>query len=122
MVTWRCVNNCGACCYLDPSERPDLEDYLSPEELQRYLSMVGEDGWCINFDHENRKCQIYEDRPRFCRVKPDIFKQMYGVMSEDFHEFAIDCCHQHIEDLYGENSEEMKYYNQEVYGTTADGK
>ncbi|AFZ34621.1 protein of unknown function UPF0153 [Stanieria cyanosphaera PCC 7437] len=115
MVTWRCVNNCGACCYLAPSERPDLEDYLSSEELQRYLSMVGKDGWCINFDHETRKCQIYEDRPRFCRVKSDIFEQMYGVTSEEFDEFAIDCCHQHIEDLYGANSEEMKYYNQEVY-------
>lgn len=120
MVTWRCVNNCGACCYLDPSERPDLEDYLSPKQLQTYLSMVGEDGWCTNFDHQSKKCRIYEDRPRFCRVKPDIFEQMYQVAPEDFHEFAIDCCHQHISDLYGEDSQEMKNYDRQVYQTKED--
>jgi hypothetical protein len=115
MVTWRCVNNCGACCNLNPTERPDLEDYLSPEELELYLSMVGKGGWCINFDHETRKCRIYEERPRFCRVQPDIFEQMYGVEAEEFSEFAIACCHEHITDLYGEDSEEMEHYNQEVY-------
>ncbi|MGB3694613.1 MAG: YkgJ family cysteine cluster protein [Spirulinaceae cyanobacterium] len=104
---WRCVENCGACCYLNPQERPDLEDYLSSEELQLYLSMVGERGWCINFDHSTKKCQIYEQRPRFCRVQPENFQQMFGIELNEFNEFAIDCCHEHIEDIYGEDSEEM---------------
>ncbi|WP_330202200.1 YkgJ family cysteine cluster protein [Cyanobacterium sp. Dongsha4] len=114
MNQWRCIENCGACCNLDPSDRPDLEQYLTQEELTLYLSMVGEDGWCINYDHELRKCNIYDDRPRFCRVKPDIFEQMYDIPLEEFEEFAIDCCHQQIEAVYGEESEEMERYISQV--------
>ncbi|MGE5655927.1 MAG: YkgJ family cysteine cluster protein [Actinomycetota bacterium] len=114
MATWQCVKQCGACCYLDPTERPDLHEYLSPEELALYMSLIGEDGWCINFDHEARQCQIYADRPRFCRVQPDIFAEMYGVEPEELNDFAIDCCQQHIEDLYGDRSLEMLRFNREV--------
>jgi Fe-S-cluster containining protein len=109
-LKWRCANNCGACCHLDPKERPDLDKYLSPQDLELYLSMIGEEGWCIHFDRDSRKCQIYEQRPRFCRVRPDIFKQMYGVDVEEFDAFAIDCCHQQIAGVYGEKSKEMRHY------------
>ena len=114
MATWRCVKNCGACCHLNPADRPDLDQYLLPEELEIYLSMVGEEGWCINFDHINRECLIYEQRPRFCRVEPNIFKQMYGVEAAEFNDFAIDCCRQQIKGVYGKNSEEMEHYDEEV--------
>ena len=114
MSQWRCIENCGACCNLDPSDRPDLENYLTPEELKLYLSMVGEGGWCINYDHDSRKCTIYDDRPRFCRVQPDVFTMMYDVPPEQFEEFAIDCCHQQIEGIYGEESMEMLAYRQQV--------
>lgn len=116
MATWRCVKLCGACCHLEPSDRPDLDKYLSPEELERYLSMVGEGGWCIHFDHNTRECTIYEQRPRFCRVKPDIFQQMYDIDATEFNDFAIDCCRQQIEGVYGRNSQEIRRYNQEVTG------
>ncbi|MBD1939319.1 YkgJ family cysteine cluster protein [Microcoleus sp. FACHB-68] len=114
MATWRCVKQCGACCYLDPSERPDLDEYLSPEELERYLSMVGEDGWCVNFDRATRECRIYEDRPRFCRVQVNVFQDLYGIEPEELNEFAIDCCREHIEDMYGERSLEMHRFDQAV--------
>ena len=39
MSHWRCISNCGACCNLDPSDRPDLDHYLTPEELEVYLSI-----------------------------------------------------------------------------------
>jgi hypothetical protein len=112
--SWRCVSNCGACCHLDPQERPDLETYLTPEELELYLSMVGEDGWCRNYDRASRKCSIYEQRPRFCRVKPDIFAEMFGITDAEFNEFAIDCCHQQIEGVYGEDSPELERYRDRV--------
>lgn len=111
---WQCVNNCGACCHLDPQERPDLATYLTPEELELYLSMVGKDGWCINFDHHTRKCLIYEQRPRFCRVQPDIFKDMYDVAEAEFNNFAIACCHQQIIGVYGKNSRELKHYDRVI--------
>ena len=108
---WQCVSNCGACCNLTPEDRPDLAEYLSSEELNLYMSMVGEDGWCINYDRDNRKCQIYEQRPRFCRVKPDNFEDMYGVEAAEFNEFAIACCQQQIIGVYGKDSKELDKYN-----------
>lgn len=114
MVTWRCVKQCGACCHLDPTERPDLEQYLSPEELQLYLSMVGPNGWCVNFDHATRECRIYSDRPRFCRVQPDVFEDLYGIEPAELNDFAIDCCRQQIEGVYGDRSLEMLRFDREV--------
>jgi Fe-S-cluster containining protein len=114
MATWQCVKQCGACCHLDPQYRPDLHEYLTPEELELYLSMVGDGGWCINYDHDSRECQIYPDRPRFCRVEPEIFKDMYSVDSEDLNDFAIECCQQQIEGVYGDRSLEMLRFNQTV--------
>lgn len=114
MATWRCVKQCGACCQLDPADRPDLEDYLPPEELALYLSLVGPDGWCIHFDQDSRECQIYADRPRFCRVQPEVFQDLYGVEPEELNDFAIDCCRQQIEGVYGDRSLEMLRFDREV--------
>ncbi|MBW4576851.1 MAG: YkgJ family cysteine cluster protein [Aphanothece sp. CMT-3BRIN-NPC111] len=114
MATWRCVKQCGACCHLDPADRPDLDQYLSPEELELYLSMVGEQGWCVNFDRTARECRIYEDRPRFCRVQADVFQDLYGVEPDELNEFAIDCCSQQIEGVYGDRSLEMLRFHGEV--------
>ncbi|WP_413173666.1 YkgJ family cysteine cluster protein [Anabaena azotica] len=114
MATWQCIKQCGACCHLDPDERPDLEEYLSPEELGLYLSMVGEDGWCVNFDQETRECTIYANRPRFCRVEAEIFQDMYGIEPEELNDFAIDCCRQQIEAVYGDRSLEQIRFDQAV--------
>lgn len=114
MPTWRCVQHCGACCHLDPTDRPDLAIYLSPEELALYLSMVGEDGWCINFDQSSRQCQIYSERPRFCRVQTEVFQDLYGIEPEEINDFAIDCCRQQIEGVYGDRSLEMIRFDQEI--------
>ena len=111
---WRCVVNCGACCNLTPDDRPELEEYLTTQELETYQAMLGEDGWCRNLDKKTRKCLIYEERPNFCRVQPDIFQEMYQVEAKDFNEFAIDCCRDQIIGVYGEESEEMIKYNQEI--------
>ncbi|MEM6717667.1 MAG: YkgJ family cysteine cluster protein [Cyanobacteria bacterium P01_D01_bin.6] len=107
MAHWQCIQNCGACCQLDPSDRPNLEDYLTPEELAHYLSLVGDDGWCINYDRDQRHCTIYETRPDFCRVQPDTFSRMFGIEPADLDEFAIDCCEQQIAGVYGNQSEEL---------------
>ena len=114
---WQCISNCGACCNLTPEERPNLAKYLSSEELKLYMSMVGENGWCINYDHDTRECRIYQERPRFCHVQPDIFEDMYGVEVTEFNEFAIICCQQQISGVYGRNSDELERYNKSVNST-----
>lgn len=114
MATWQCVKQCGACCHLDPTDRPDLADYLTPAELEQYLSMVGPDGWCLHFDHASRECRIYTDRPRFCRVEATIFQDLYSVEPEELNDFAIDCCHQQIEGVYGDRSLELLRFDRAV--------
>ncbi|NET30499.1 MAG: YkgJ family cysteine cluster protein [Cyanothece sp. SIO1E1] len=114
MATWRCVKQCGACCHLDPADRPELDQYLPASELELYLSMVGKDGWCINFDPATRECKIYSDRPRFCRVQADVFHDLYGVEPAAVNDFAIDCCCQQIEGVYGDRSPEMERFQQQV--------
>ncbi len=115
MATWQCVKQCGACCHLDPHDRPDLDTYLTADELALYLSLVGDDGWCVNFDHASRECRIYADRPRFCRVQADIFSTMYGIEPEELDAFAIECCQQQIEGVYSANSDEMRRFNTAIY-------
>jgi len=107
MATWQCIKNCGACCHLDPSDRPDLDQYLAPSELRLYLSMVGSDGWCINFNHLTRACNIYDTRPRFCRVEVDVFVDLFGIEPEELNDFAIDCCRDQIDAVYGQRSLEQ---------------
>lgn len=116
MATWSCMKQCGACCHLDPEDRPNLADYLSPEEIDLYLSLVGTDGWCIHYDASLRQCRIYEQRPQFCRVEPDNFQRMYGVTAPEFNDFAIACCYQQIECVYGSESQERESYARLVSG------
>jgi Fe-S-cluster containining protein len=111
MATWQCVASCGACCYLAPDERPDLDTYLAPDQLALYLSLVGDDGWCIHYDPSDRRCTVYSVRPAFCRVTVDTFAAMFDVPAEELNEFAIDCCQEHIADIYGETSAEMQRFN-----------
>ena len=93
MATWQCVKQCGACCNLDPAERPDLDEYLTVAELELYN---------------------YSDRPRFCRVESEVFQDMYGVEPEEVNDFAIDCCRQQIEGVYGDRSLEIIRFNKAV--------
>ena len=114
MATWHCVKHCGACCHLDPTDRPDLDQYLSPPDLALYLSLVGEDGWCIHYDAQKRECRIYAERPRFCRVEAEVFQDLYDIQPDELNEFAIDCCREQIEGVYGDRSLEMLRFDQAV--------
>ena len=114
MATWQCVRTCGACCNLTPADRPDLDTYLTPEQLEIYLGLVGPDGWCIHYDSGNRLCQIYDQRPSFCRVQPDTFEQMFGITQDELNEFAIACCQEQISGVYGSNSKELQRFETAV--------
>jgi Fe-S-cluster containining protein len=48
---WKCIN-CGACCKMIKFVYPNLDRG---------------DGACVHLNEEN-KCDIYETRPRLCRI------------------------------------------------------
>lgn len=113
---WACVKNCGACCILDKGpDYPPVEEVLTdPAEASLYRSMVGPDGWCINFDKRSRSCKIHADRPRFCRVEPDVFKALYGIEEKDFGKEACGFCQDQIRSVYGGRSKELKTFQRVV--------
>eukprot|EP00933_Yihiella_yeosuensis_P021275 TRINITY_DN16870_c0_g1_i2.p1 TRINITY_DN16870_c0_g1~~TRINITY_DN16870_c0_g1_i2.p1 ORF type:complete len:415 (-),score=111.05 TRINITY_DN16870_c0_g1_i2:24-1268(-) len=116
---WKCISGCGACCYLSEQDRPYLQDLLSPDEYTTFKGLVASDGWCRHFDKENRGCQIYDDRPVFCRVKTwlNMKADGFGVDTSDEEEveaFPAYCCREHIGAVYGDSSEEMQRFNEEV--------
>ena len=76
-LQWQCISQCGACCRLAPEERPEALEALNDEDQATYLAMVGKDGWCIHYDSGGRRCRIYDERPRFCRVRN--MDQLFGV-------------------------------------------
>ncbi|KAB1223971.1 hypothetical protein CJ030_MR2G026916 [Morella rubra] len=92
---WRCVEGCGACCKLDmgPSFLTPEEIFSDPIDIQLYRSLMGPDGWCIHYDKGTRKCSIYNDRPYFCRVQPDVFEHLYGVSRKKFNKEACRFTH-----------------------------
>ena len=113
---WACVKNCGACCVLDkgPDYLPIEEILLDPAEAALYRSMVGPDGWCINYDKPSRSCKIHHERPRFCRVEPAIFKALYGIEEKDMDKEACGFCQDQIRSVYGGRSKELKTFQRVI--------
>ena len=98
-LAWQCISGCGACCRLDPGERPEALAALGAEEQELYLSMVGADGWCRHYDTGGQRCRIYESRPSFCRVTN--LASIFEVAEAEANDFAIACCRQQIRSEHG---------------------
>ena len=46
MISWTCIENCGACCKFDLKERSYLAGKLNKEDIALINSMTAKDGWC----------------------------------------------------------------------------
>ncbi|KAM7526277.1 hypothetical protein LguiA_016179 [Lonicera macranthoides] len=116
---WQCVERCGACCKLEkgPTYPSPDEIFDDPSDVQLYKSLIGPDGWCINFEKSTRKCSIYSDRPYFCRVEPDIFETLYGISKKKFNKEACGCCIDAIKYVYGAQSQELDKFNHAIRTT-----
>ena len=109
---WSCIEQCGACCKLEPYERLEALDALSSQDQDLYISMVGTDGWCKYYDKPNKKCNIYEDRPLFCKVSQ--LSTIFNIPIQQANDFAIKCCKQHIKYIYGPKSKVMKRFSNKI--------
>ena len=112
MKSWSCIENCGACCKLDLSEREGLSEILSRKDKALIKTMRNKEGWCKYLDKSNKKCMIYESRPHFCRVNE--FSTSFKGYLEKGDKFLIDCCTQHISSIYGRKSKQMKIFKKTV--------
>ncbi|CAL9228918.1 unnamed protein product [Arabidopsis halleri] len=115
-LTWKCVEGCGACCKIAKDfafATPD-EIFDNPDDVELYRSMIGDDGWCINYNKSTRKCSIYSDRPYFCRVEPEVFKSLYGIEEKKFNKEAVSCCIDTIKTIYGPDSKELDNFNRAI--------
>ncbi|XP_075511834.1 uncharacterized protein LOC142547425 [Primulina tabacum] len=114
---WQCVQNCGACCKLDkgPSFPSPQDIFDDPSDIQLYESLIGPDGWCINYEKSTRKCSIYAERPYFCRVEPEVFELLYGISKAKFNKEACSCCTDTIKAVDGKDSEELQTFNHAVW-------
>ena len=108
MKSWSCIENCGACCRFDLTEREDLTNKLNFNDLELINSMTTNDGWCKYLDKTNKKCLIYETRPHFCRVNE--FSIAFKEYLRNGDKFLINCCKQHISSIYGSKSNQMKNF------------
>ncbi|XP_043701639.1 uncharacterized protein LOC122652051 [Telopea speciosissima] len=113
---WRCAQGCGACCKLQkgPSFASPEEIFHDPSDIQLYRSMIGPDGWCIHFEKTTRTCSIYSERPYFCRVEPQIFRELYGIDDKKFNKEACSCCRDTIKAIYGAHSEELDNFHRTI--------
>ena len=111
MKSWSCIENCGACCKFDLSERDNINK-LSSDDIALINSMNSNDGWCKNLDRKNRKCMIYENRPHFCRVNE--FSTSFKEYLKNGDKFLIDCCKEHISSIYGSRSKQMHNFKKTI--------
>ncbi|XP_062211349.1 uncharacterized protein LOC133912561 [Phragmites australis] len=117
VVRWKCASGCGACCKLDkgpdfPTPKEVFADH--PDDLQLYKSMIGADGWCINYDKSTRTCNIYQERPMFCRVEPKVFDEFFGVPRSRFDREACSACVDNIKMVYGDDSAELSNFKRVI--------
>jgi hypothetical protein len=47
-------------------------------------------------------------------VQPDVFQDLYDVGPEELSDFAIDCCVQQIEAVYGDRSLELLRFERSI--------
>ncbi|CAL4939558.1 unnamed protein product [Urochloa decumbens] len=116
-VRWKCASGCGACCKLDKGpDFPTPDEIFAdhPDDLQLYRSMTGDDGWCINYDKATRTCNIYQDRPTFCRVEPKVFDEFFGVPRSRFDREACSACLDNIKMVYGDDSAELSNFKRVI--------
>ena len=112
MKSWICIEKCGACCKFDLTEREDLSNILTNNDIALINSMTTKDGWCKYLDKSNKSCTIYETRPHFCRVNE--FSTSFKGYLKNGDKFLIDCCKQHISSVYGRKSKQMKAFKTAV--------
>ncbi len=84
---------CGSCCLetemllskkdIDRLKKKGfIAQYFSRQDKEGYIVLKNRQGHCIFFDMEQKKCEVYEDRPVGCRLYPIIFDDTKGIIAD----------------------------------------
>ena len=111
-LSWKCINNCGACCRLDPKERVDAISLLTEDQQRIYFDLIDDQGWCKHLDKASKKCTIYETRPDFCHVS--FINAIYDIDKMNKTSFSISNCRSHIKSIYGKRSKLIRRYERAI--------
>jgi len=87
-------SNCGVCCtetemLLSEKDISRLEKkgfsktYFVKYDDQGYAQLKNRDGYCVFYDLEKCRCNVYDDRPSGCRVYPVILDEEKGIVLDD---------------------------------------
>ena len=87
-------SNCGVCCtetemLLSEKDISRLEKkgfsktYFVKYDDQGYTQLKNRDGYCVFYDPEKCRCNVYNDRPSGCRVYPVILDEEKGIVLDD---------------------------------------
>jgi len=87
-------SNCGVCCtetemLLSEKDISRLEKkgfsktYFVKYDDQGYTQLKNRDGYCVFYDLEKCRCNVYDDRPSGCRVYPVILDEEKGIVLDD---------------------------------------
>jgi hypothetical protein len=84
-------NRCGTCCLETEMllSTKDIEkliikgysiEFFTRHDNKGYIILKNQNGHCVFFDENKKKCIIYNDRPTGCRLYPIIFDETKGII------------------------------------------
>lgn len=57
--------------------------YFVHFDRQGYALLKNMDGYCVFYDRNKHRCNVYRDRPRGCRVYPVILDEEVGIIRDE---------------------------------------
>jgi Fe-S-cluster containining protein len=84
-------NRCGTCCLETEMllSTKDIEklikkghniEFFTRQDNEGYIILKNQNGHCVFFDVNKKRCIIYSDRPTGCRLYPIIFDESKGLI------------------------------------------
>jgi hypothetical protein len=59
------------------------KQFFAQFDRDGYAELRNQQGCCVFYDAENRRCRVYADRPLGCRIYPIIYDEAKGIVVDD---------------------------------------
>ncbi|HLE75638.1 MAG TPA: YkgJ family cysteine cluster protein [Candidatus Bathyarchaeia archaeon] len=89
----RCLR-CGLCCRetemllanadIERLERKGYsKQFFARFDREGYAKLRNQQGYCVFYDVEKRRCKVHADRPLGCRIYPVVYDEAKGIVVDD---------------------------------------